>query len=133
MSQDKTTVSVSSRGQQILDDLVHDKSLFSTELGAFLAAASFALANGIEAVTDLGPSNGTKWNRGSGAIPQWLSLAEWYLPTTEPVKALEAHAEAGLRVLAERASVESDLNSLFAPVTDESATPVGHNSLATAD
>jgi len=113
MSQDKTTISVSVAGQAVLDQLTHDREFFKTELAAFLATAALAVALELPTDTELGPMGQTKWNKGSGDVGEWARLVEWYLPTEEPVRALEAYAEAGLRHVGVQLSQGASMGDIY--------------------
>lgn len=112
--QDKTTISVSGNGQEVLTVLgPAGRRYFESELGAFLAAASLAIALGLDPADFDSPSAGTKWNRGSGAIGDWEKLAKLYLSTEEPIKMLEKYGEAGLRHLRDRLELGLSVTELF--------------------
>ncbi|MBN9152184.1 MAG: hypothetical protein J0H56_12310 [Micrococcales bacterium] len=113
-TQDLITIPISVTGQQILDDLFKVQQFFDTELDAFLASASLALALGLPALDDVGPSAGTKWNKGSGAISEWSNLVSWYLPTDEPIKALRDYGERGLRHVRDRLRQGRSFAEIFA-------------------
>lgn len=100
---DRTTVRVSDRAQTVLTSLTAgDSALFRTELAAYLSAAALALDKGLEPVDPGQIAGQTKWNRGSGSIAQWETLAAVMLGSDEPITALMSYAEAGLRFLEER-------------------------------
>jgi hypothetical protein len=100
---DRTTIRVSDRAQVVLSALTSGEApLFRTELSAYLAAAALALSKGIVPVAANELSGQTKWNRGSGAIGTWEALAALYVETSEPIRSLMGHAEAGLRFLEDR-------------------------------
>jgi hypothetical protein len=113
-SSDKTTITISPAGQEVLTALM-DAKYFRTELGAFLAVAALAMAKNLEVSKDLAIRGATKWNKGSGSISEWSELATWYLPTSEPIKALEIYGHAGLSYVADRLKLGATFSDLFLP------------------
>lgn len=98
---DRKTIRVSERGQEVLTRLTSGESaLFKTDLSAYLAAAVLAVSRGLTPLPVSEITGGqTTWNRGSGAIAQWESIADLFLETPEPITALMGYAEAGLAFL----------------------------------
>lgn len=108
---DRVTIGPSSANRDVLEALVREGQ-FKTALGAFQAAALFAVRKGIDPST-APVSAGTMWNRGS-VNKQVLEFLEWYLPTTTPTRALEQLGNAGTAAIAERVRVGGyDLSEIF--------------------
>lgn len=105
---DKAVIGVSSAGQATLDRLI-EIGWFRTEAAAFQAAASLALAAGLEPIEG---SYGTKWGRG-GAFSSMLAFLEWYVPTPTPARYIEGLAEAGLALIQGRLRPGARLTDVF--------------------
>jgi hypothetical protein len=108
---DKVTFGPSSGNRDVLELLVQ-QGLFKTSLGAFQAAAMFAVRKGLDA-SNAPTSAGTMWNRGS-VNQQVLDFLTWYVPTPTPVRALEQLGNAGAAYVASRVRVGGrDLSDIF--------------------
>ena len=94
----KTTVAVSEHSSEVLQRL-KALGLFDTELAAFLATASLAVAHGLPP-KDLPPGSTTKWNKGSGDISIWSEVVPYIVSVDDPLKSLERYGEAGLQFVA---------------------------------
>lgn len=96
---DKVTIGPSGSNRDVLELLVK-QGHFKTALGAFQAAAMFALRKGFD--PSAAPvSAGTMWNRGS-VNPQVRDFLSWYLPTETPIRLLEQLGNAGTDYIAEK-------------------------------
>lgn len=110
-SVDKVTLGPSASNRDVLELLV-TQGHFKTSLGAFQAAAMFAVHKRLDPNT-ASVSAGTMWNRGS-VSRQVLDFLEWYLPTTTPARALESLGNAGVDYLAEKVRAGGyNLSELF--------------------
>lgn len=96
---DKVTFGPSAGNEDVLDLLV-SQGHFRTALGAFQAAAIFAIRKGLDAAS--APSSaGTKWNRGS-IDRQITNFLEWFVPTNQPTRVLEQLGNVGTAFIAEK-------------------------------
>ena len=108
---DKVTIGPSAANRDVLELLVQ-QGHFKTSLGAFQAAAMYALGKGLDPST-APQSAGTMWNRGS-VNRQVIDFLGWYLPTTPPTRALEQLGNAGTAAITERVrSGGYDLSEIF--------------------
>ncbi|WP_309104955.1 hypothetical protein [Microbacterium sp.] len=96
---DRRTFGPSASNRDVLELLVK-QGHFKTSIGAFQAAAMFALRKGLD--PERAPSSaGTMWNRGSVNL-QVLEFLGWYLPTATPVRVLAQLGNAGTDYIASR-------------------------------
>ena len=108
---DKVTFGPSSGNRDVLELLVQ-QGLFKTSLGAFQAAAMFAVRKRLDA-SNAPASAGTMWNRGS-VNQQVIDFLTWYVPTATPVRALEQLGNVGAAYIASRVRVGGrDLSDIF--------------------
>ena len=107
-SEDKTSVGVSSSGQDVLSNMI-SLGWFASELVAFESAVCFAIKCDLNPSTD--GSFPTKWNKGS--LSEIVSLVETYFQSETPVRLVERLGDAGLLALAERIPNAVSIVSLF--------------------
>ena len=96
---DRRTFGPSAANREVLDLLVH-QGHFKTAIGAFQAAAMFAIGKGLD-TADAPASTGTVWNRGSVNLSV-LEFLGWYLPTTAPVRAFAQLGNVGTAYIADK-------------------------------
>lgn len=96
---DRRTFGPTQANREVLEMLVN-QGHFKTLLGAFQAAAMYALRKGLTP-KETSSTAGTTWNRGS-VNNQILDFLNWYLPTTTPVKAFADLGNLGTASIGDR-------------------------------
>lgn len=96
---DRRTFGPSTSNRDVLEALVK-QGHFKTAIGAFQAAAIFALRKGLD--PEQAPSStGTMWNRGTVNLAV-LEFLGWYLPTATPVRVFAQLGNAGTAYIASK-------------------------------